>query len=310
MKKSNLLLVLYITIFQIGITATAQKVTNITFRQEQSTIIVSYDLETKTPCKVSLYVSNNGGIKWQGPLTKVIGNVGNKIVSGSHNITWNVLEEFEEFKGDNIKFQIRALGNNNATVMIGNQEWTTKNLNVSKYRNGDIIPEVRNQNRWEELTTGAWCYYNNDSKNGAIYGKLYNWYAVNDPRGLAPEGYHIPSDSEWQSLIDYLGGEKIAGGKMKKTGVSLWLSPNLDATNESGFSGLPGGYRDIMELIYLDGRSIPNLFNDIGEWGQWWSSSYEKNLNNRTRKLNDSSGSISWEIHERQCGFSVRCIRD
>jgi hypothetical protein len=160
MKKSNLVLVLCITIFQIGITAYAQKVSNITFRQEQSTIIVSYDLETKTPCKVSLYVSTNGGTKWQGPLIKVTGDVGNKIVSGINNITWNVLEEFKELKGDNIKFQVKAIISDIDTIKIGTQEWTTKNLNVSTYRNGDIIPEVkvthtfRNQSLKFENQTG------------------------------------------------------------------------------------------------------------------------------------------------------------
>jgi uncharacterized protein (TIGR02145 family) len=301
---------LIIILILYGITTYAQKVSNINFHQEQSTIIVSYDLETKTTCKVSLYVSTNDGKTWQGPLTKVTGDVGDKIVSGRHNITWNVLEEFEEFKGDNIKFQIRALGNNNATVMIGNQEWSTKNLNVSKYRNGDIIPEVRNQKEWEGLRTGAWCYYNNDPKNGKIYGKLYNWYAVNDLRGLAPVGFHIPSDSEWNTLIDYLGGYKVAGGKMKKIGISNWSAPNLGATNESGFSGLPGGYRNTWEIIFLDRRSIPNLFNDIGNYGQWWSSSEQDFENSWTLSLNSSYGDIRKEKNLKEYGYSVRCIRD
>ena len=233
MNRSKLLLVLFITIFQIGITSYSQKVSNITFRQEQSTIIVSYDLETKTPSKVSLYVSTNGGASWQGPLTKVIGDVGNKVFSGSHNITWNVLEELEELRGDKIMFQVRAVGNNIETVIIDTQEWTTKNLNVSKYRNGDIIPEVKDYNKWAKLTTGAWCYYNNDPKNGAIYGKLYNWYAVNDPRGLAPKGFHISSDSELNNVTDLKG---------------------ID-----GFAGLPGGYRN------NDGT-----FGNIGNNGLWW----------------------------------------
>ncbi len=200
MKRSKLLLVLYITIFQIGITTYAQKVTNITFRQEQSNIIVSYDLETKTPCKVSLYVSTNGGATWQGPLIKVTGDVGSKVVSGNHNIAWNVLEEFKELKGNNIKFQVRAANEVIQTVKIGNQIWMAKNLDVSTYRNGDIIPEVKDSVEWKNLTIGAWCYYNNDIKNGKIYGKLYNWYAVNDPRGLAPKGFHIPSILEMLTL--------------------------------------------------------------------------------------------------------------
>ena len=108
------------------------------------------------------------------------------------------------------------------TVTIGNQVWTSKNLDVSTYRNGDAIPQVQDANAWENLTTGAWCYYDNDASNGTKYGKLYNWYAVNDPRGLAPKGYHIPTDAEWTQLSDYLGGESKAGTKMKTT--SGWNS--------------------------------------------------------------------------------------
>ena len=144
------------------------------------------------------------------------------------------------------------------TVTIGSQVWTSKNLDVATYRNGDVIPQVQDPNAWENLTTGAWCYYDNDASNGTKYGKLYNWYAVNDPRGLAPKGYHIPTDAEWTQLSDYLGGESEAGTKMKST--SGWVE-NGNGTNSSGFSGLPGGYR------YYDGT-----FDDIGDYGYWWSS--------------------------------------
>jgi uncharacterized protein (TIGR02145 family) len=131
------------------------------------------------------------------------------------------------------------------TVVIGTQTWTTCNLNVTAYRNGDPIPEVTDPAIWETLTTGAWCYYNNDPLNGPIYGKLYNWFAVVDPRGLAPVGYHIPSDDEWSTLTNYLGGPgqfNTAGGKMKEAGLCHWQAPNTDATNSSGFAALPGGY--------------------------------------------------------------------
>lgn len=126
-------------------------------------------------------------------------------------------------------------------VKIGNQVWMAENLNTSHYLNGDSIPQVQDKAEWVALTTGAWCYYQNDAENGKTYGKLYNWYAVNDPRGLAPEGWHIPTDAEWIALIDYLGGTNVAGGKMKQIGTVHWISPNLGATNESGFSALPGG---------------------------------------------------------------------
>jgi uncharacterized protein (TIGR02145 family) len=116
-------------------------------------------------------------------------------------------------------------GNSYNLVEIDTQLWISKNLNVSKYRNGDEIPQVQDASEWAALTTGAWCYYENKEENGTTYGKLYNWYAVNDPRGLAPEGFHIPSDEEWNDLIENLGGENVAGGKMKEKGKVHWDEP-------------------------------------------------------------------------------------
>ena len=129
------------------------------------------------------------------------------------------------------------------TVKIGNQKWTTKNLEVTKYRNGDEIPYVEDATEWAKLTTGAWCYYQNKTSNGTIYGKLYNLFAVMDKRGLAPQGFHIPTDAEWTILSDFLGGTDIAGGKLKEKGIVHWKSPNTGATNSSGFTAVPGGYR-------------------------------------------------------------------
>ena len=105
-----------------------------------------------------------------------------------------------------------ADGNVYQTVTISNQTWMKSNLNVSHYRNGDVIPQITDSSQWANLTTGAWCYYKNDDANGPVYGKMYNWYAVNDPRGLAPVGYHIPNNLEWSNLTTFLGGESIAGG--------------------------------------------------------------------------------------------------
>ena len=129
------------------------------------------------------------------------------------------------------------------TVTIGTQVWMTKNLDVDHFRNGDPIPQAKTDEEWQkagENKQPAWCYYDNDPANGVKYGKLYNWYAVNDERGLAPEGYHVPSDKEWTVLIDYLGGEEVAGEKMKST--SGW-EENGNGSNSSGFTALPGGYR-------------------------------------------------------------------
>jgi uncharacterized protein (TIGR02145 family) len=185
------------------------------------------------------------------------------------------------------------------TIVIGTQHWMEKNLDVVTYRNGDVIPQVTDPSAWESLTTGAWCYYNNDVANGAIYGKLYNWYAVNDSRGLAPIGWHIPTDAEWTILKDKLGGAAIAGGKMKTTGTTRWNTPNTDATNESGFSGLPGGYRKFYGNSY-----------DIGVKGYWWCSTEYDSNNAWSRFLYFGNGTDNRNDFDKRNGFSVRCIRD
>ena len=193
-------------------------------------------------------------------------------------------------------------------VTIGTQIWTSKNLDVSTYRDGTPIPQVTDPSQWENLTTGAWCYYNNDEANGAIYGKLYNWYAVagihdNDPntpnKTLAPSGWHVGSDFEYNTLVTFLGGNDIAGGKMKSTGTSLWMSPNLNATNSSYFTGLPGGYRKYDES-----------FDYIGNYGFWWSSSEYDSENARGRFINYSGGFIYNYDNKKAYGMSVRLIKD
>ena len=191
------------------------------------------------------------------------------------------------------------------SVKIGTQVWKIKNLNVSRYRNGDSIPQVKGKNAWAYLKTGAWCYYNNDPATGAIYGKLYNWYAVNDPRGLAPVGWHVPSDAEWTALSNFLGGDAVAGGKMKSTGTieagtGLWYAPNADATNSSGFTGLPGGNR------YYDGT-----FSSISLYGTWWSSTENGSDYAWFRYLSYDGGSIKKEDYlSKNYGLSIRCLKD
>jgi uncharacterized protein (TIGR02145 family) len=190
-------------------------------------------------------------------------------------------------------------GNVYQTVTICNKTWTKTNLNVSKYRNGDVIPQVTDPTAWVNLTTGAWCYYANTSSNGTTYGKLYNWYAVNDPRGLSPLGYHIPTDAEWTSLINCLGGEAVAGGKMKEAGTTHWTSPNTGATNESGFTGLPGGCH----------RNIGTFIN-IGNIGFWWSSSEATTASAWYRSLDYDDGGAYRSVYDKTYGYSVRCVRD
>jgi uncharacterized protein (TIGR02145 family) len=183
----------------------------------------------------------------------------------------------------------------NPHVTIGNQVWTSQNLNVSTYRNGDPIPNVTDATIWAGLIDGAYCYYNNDPANGSVYGKLYNWYVINDPRGLAPTGYHIPSAAEWATLGTTLG-TTTAGTQMKTT--TGWIDFG-SGSNSSGFTGIPAGERN-----YL------GTFGMIGIYGTWWSTtmsfsdtvSYYFLICNQTT-LNTSS-------QNKKDGFSIRCIRD
>ena len=186
------------------------------------------------------------------------------------------------------------------TIVIGTQQWMEKNLDVLTYRNGDIIPQVTDPTAWAALTTGAWCYYNNDSTQGNKYGKLYNWHAVNDPRGLAPQGWHVPSDAEWTILETALGGASVAGGKMKEAGTLNWTTPNTGGNNNSGFAGLPGGNRN-----YL------GSFVNVGNLGNWWSSTEEDSVGAWLRYLGyNISDLLRGGANYKYYGFSVRCLRD
>ena len=272
----------------------AQKVNNVEASQLGQNIVVTYDLESEQPCTVNLFISTNGGTTWQGPLKQVQGQVGPNIKSGQNSITLFVLNEFNELRGDNILFKVDATTNNLNTIKIGTQTWTTKNLDVTTYRNGEVIPQVQDANAWANLRTGAWCYYENNTANGSSYGKLYNWYAVNDPRGLAPKGYHIPSDAEWTILSDNLGDE--AGTKMKSS--SGWKN-NGNGTNTIGFAGLPGGLRGNL-----------GYFGSIGANGNWWSSSEGNSDYAWFRNLFNDNGYVNVNFNDKQNGFSVRCLRD
>ena len=194
-------------------------------------------------------------------------------------------------------------------VTIGSQVWTSKNLDVATYRNGDLIPQVQEQNAWNNLRTGAWCYYDNDASNGTKYGKLYNWYAVRDPRGLAPKGYHLPTDEEWYELTKYLGLSE-AGTKMKST--SGW-SDNGNGTNKSGFSALPGGNR-IGNGYYIGGSISfigPGTFEGIGNYVSWWCSAEGITGPAWYRDLWCNGVDVGrGDDMGRGAGFYVRCVKD
>lgn len=183
------------------------------------------------------------------------------------------------------------------TVTIGDQVWTAENLKVTRYRNGDAIPNVTSNGAWEALTTGAYCNYNNDVNNVAVYGRLYNWHAVMDSRNIAPEGWHVASNADWHTLVDYLGGQYVAGGKLKATGTTLWTAPNAGATNETGFKALPGGCRYINGTWW--GRGTYAWFMAATSTTAWYRSMY----------YNDDNASQGHE-YDNQSGFSIRCVKD
>ena len=190
------------------------------------------------------------------------------------------------------------------SVTIGNQEWQAENLNVERFRNGDLIAHAITEEEWIEAglrSEPAWCYYDNDSENGKIYGKLYNWYAVNDARGLAPKGWHIPTDEEWTFLTDYLGCEEVAGGKMKTTVTTYWESPNEAATNESGFSALPGGFRNAV-----------GSFDYITYVAHFWSATEDDDYDSLAWScyLSTNTGNVYRDDEDKYNGQSVRCLRD
>jgi uncharacterized protein (TIGR02145 family) len=185
-------------------------------------------------------------------------------------------------------------------IKIGTQVWAARNMNdLPYYRNGDPIPQVTEAVDWAEMTTGAWCYYNNDQANGKVYGKLYNWYAVNDPRGLAPLGWHIPSDAEWALLSTFLGGDSLSGGKLKEIGTAHWISPNTGATNESGFTALPGGFRS----------SLDGSFNDFQYNGYWWTDTENSGFP-WYRMMFCNYLTVYRNYENKKNGYSVRLIKD
>ena len=184
-------------------------------------------------------------------------------------------------------------------VTIGTQVWMSENLNVDHFRNGDPIPEAKTDEEWAEADKKmqpAWCYYDNDPANGAKYGKLYNWHAVNDARGLAPTGYRIPSEDDWKKLTAFLGRNAVAGKKMKST--SGWDKKG-NGNNRSGFSGLPSGSRR------ADGK-----FFALGVAGRWWSSTEKQSIWAAANTLDCDDGG-AWVIYyPKGQGFSVRCIKE
>jgi uncharacterized protein (TIGR02145 family) len=191
-------------------------------------------------------------------------------------------------------------GNVYHTVTIGTQVWMVENLKTTKFNDGTVIPYVSDITEWSNLNTPGYCYYNNDaSAYKDVYGALYNWFTVNTGK-LAPAGWHVPTNVEWTTLADYLGGDTIAGGKLKETGTTHWNSPNEGATNESGFTALPAGGRA------PDG----NFYNQVGNYCYWWTTTEYNTQQVWRRMLTYLDINFSETRSYKTDGISVRCIKD
>ena len=191
-------------------------------------------------------------------------------------------------------------GNFYNTVQIGNQLWMSENLKTTRYNNGDEIPTGLTDGDWQNNTSGALAVYDDNESNADIYGRLYNWYAVVDNRGVCPENFHVPTDGEYILLTNYLGGNDIAGGKMKEAGLEHWDSPNTGATNESGFSGLPGGFRNVTgSYVYMGGSAFFRSSSEYSTSQAWFHLLY----------YSDSVVYRDFNV-SKHSGLSVRCVGD
>ncbi len=191
-------------------------------------------------------------------------------------------------------------GNVYNIITIGTQTWMASNLRVTKYNDGNAIPNVVDDAQWQGLTAGAYCNYNNTTASANSYGRLYNWYAVNSGK-LCPAGWHVPSDAEWQTLINNLGGAAVAGGKLKEAGLAHWMSPNEGASNSSAWTGLPGGF-----------RSEDGLYFSATTNGFWWTSTPSNDPGYPLYYLLDfnSAAIASGNDGLQSAGNAVRCIKD
>jgi uncharacterized protein (TIGR02145 family) len=219
------------------------------------------------------------------------------------------LNAFTFSKSDGVGFSVRCIkdntvtdcdGNVYKTILIGTQTWMVENLKTTKFNDGTSIPLVTDSTSWSNLSTPAYCFYNNDPHYKAIIGALYNWYTIKSGK-LCPTAWHVPNDEEWTILTDYLGGEKSAGGKLKESGTSYWYDPNTGATNETGFSARAGGFR----------FSSPDaFFSQLGYVGCWWSTTETGKGWAWDRLMYFNSNKVQRFFITEACGESVRCIRD
>ena len=195
-------------------------------------------------------------------------------------------------------------GNTYKTVTIGTQTWMAENMRTSRFNDGSVIYQIKNEEDWDPIwntDTAAWVYYNHNETYNMKYGKLYNWYSINpltnDNKNICPSGWHVPSDSEWNILIEKLGGISIAGGKMKELGIESWNSIDEETTNTSLFTGLAGG-------------AAEGDMSDFGYSGYWWSSTEDDESGGWSRELNYNKNDIKRRSIEKRACLSIRCVKD
>lgn len=220
-------------------------------------------------------------------------------ISGTYSTVTTLIPTQSTTVTSNFIASTDADGNNYPTVTIGAQVWMAENLKTTHYSNGDELPEIADSAAWIALTNGAYCWYENDIANKPVYGALYNWYTVADSRNVCPLGWHTPTDAEWVTLVINLGGETVAGGKIKETGTIHWAEPNTGATNETGFTGRPAGLR------YSDGTFI-----SIGGNGYFWTTTEISSTKSQCYVLNSNQAAVFYYSKDKIRGHSVRCIKD
>lgn len=191
------------------------------------------------------------------------------------------------------------------TVAIGNQVWMAENLRTTRYRNGDLIPYITDDTDWTNLSTPGYCWHANDAQLSLTLGALYNWYAIQSSANICPEGWHVPTNGDWQTLFDHLGGNSVAGGKLKEVGTledmtGYWYAPNTGATNESGFGARSGGPRS-----YSNG-----MFGSRGLNAYFWSSTELDVDKAYARALGNSTAGVISSSYDKRNGHFCRCVKD
>ncbi len=299
----------------------AQQVENIRVTQEGDNVVIIYDISSDKAGQtfdIKVECSADGGNTFSIIPKTLTGDIKEVLAGNGKRIVWDVLSERQELAGDQFVFQLAATVNNPEDsytgnsgtftdardgqvykwIKIGTQIWMAENLRATKFNDGTSIPNVTDVSTWSNLKTPGYCWHNNDASNKSTYGALYNWYAVNTMK-LAPKGWHVPTDAEWTTLTNFVGGKDIAGGKLKEAGTTHWVSPNAGATSTHGFAALPGGYRD-----------NAGTYSSVGEDGSWWSSAESLTNGAWGRHLYYDSVSMSRHSFPKADGFSVRCVRD